>query len=59
MAHVTPVYETLPGWDEDITGARSWDDLPANAVAYLKRIEEITGVKIGIVSVGPDRVQTF
>ncbi|WP_316899345.1 adenylosuccinate synthase [Pseudodesulfovibrio indicus] len=59
MAHVTPVYETLPGWDEDVTGARSWDDLPANAVAYLKRIEEITGVKIGIVSVGPDRVQTF
>jgi adenylosuccinate synthase len=59
MADVTPVYETMPGWDEDITGARSWDDLPANAVSYLKRIEEISGVKIGIVSVGPDRVQTF
>jgi len=59
MAYVTPVYETMPGWDEDITGARSWDDLPATAVAYLKRIEEITGVKVGIVSVGPDRVQTF
>ena len=59
MAYVTPVYETMPGWDEDITGARSWDDLPANAVSYLKRIEEISGVKIGIVSVGPDRVQTF
>nr|WP_287410588.1 adenylosuccinate synthase [Pseudodesulfovibrio sp.] len=59
MAYVTPVYETMPGWDEDITGARSWDDLPANAVAYLKRIEEISGVKVGIVSVGPDRVQTF
>jgi adenylosuccinate synthase len=49
----------MPGWDEDITGARSWDDLPGNAVKYLKRIEEISGVKIGIVSVGPDRVQTF
>lgn len=59
MAYVTPVYETMPGWDEDITGARSWEDLPANAVAYLKRIEEISGVKVGIVSVGPDRVQTF
>jgi len=59
MAHVTPVYESMPGWDEDITAARSWDDLPENAVNYLKRIEAITGVKIGIVSVGPDRVQTF
>jgi adenylosuccinate synthase len=59
MAYVTPVYESMPGWDEDISAARSWDDLPANAVSYLKRIEEITGVKVGIVSVGPDRVQTF
>ena len=59
MAHVTPVYETMPGWDEDITAARSWDDLPENAVNYLKRIEEVSGVKIGIVSVGPDRTQTF
>ena len=59
MADVTPVYETLPGWDEDITSARSWDDLPENAVKYLKRIEEVSGVKIGIVSVGPDRTQTF
>lgn len=59
MAYVTPVYESMPGWDEDITGARSWDELPENAVKYLKRIEDITGVKVGIVSVGPDRVQTF
>jgi adenylosuccinate synthase len=59
MAHVTPVFETLPGWDEDITSARSWDDLPENAVNYLKRIEEVSGVRIGIVSVGPDRTQTF
>ena len=59
MAYVTPVYESMPGWDEDITGARSWDDLPENAVNYLRRIEEITGVKVGIVSVGPDRAQTF
>jgi adenylosuccinate synthase len=59
MAHVTPVYESMPGWDEDISSARSWGDLPANAVSYLRRIEAITGVKIGIVSVGPDRAQTF
>ncbi|MBG0791375.1 MAG: adenylosuccinate synthase [Desulfovibrionaceae bacterium] len=59
MAHVTPVYETMPGWDEDITQARSWDELPEAAVNYLRRIEEITGVRIGYVSVGPDRVQTF
>ncbi|WP_243546976.1 adenylosuccinate synthase [Pseudodesulfovibrio tunisiensis] len=59
LAHVKPVYEILPGWDEDITAARSWDDLPANAQAYLHRIEEITGVKVGLVSVGPDRAQTF
>jgi adenylosuccinate synthase len=59
MAYAKPVYETMPGWDEDITGARSWDELPENAVKYLRRIEELSGVKVGIVSVGPDRVQTF
>jgi len=59
MAYVTPNYESMPGWDEDITGARSWDELPQNAVKYLRRIEEISGVKVGIVSVGPDRSQTF
>jgi len=59
MAYVTPVYETMPGWDEDISAARSWAELPVNAVNYLRRIEELSGVKIGIVSVGPDRVQTF
>ncbi|WP_419785073.1 adenylosuccinate synthase [Pseudodesulfovibrio sp.] len=59
MAYVKPVYEVLPGWDEDISSARSWGELPENAVNYLRRIEAVTGVKIGIVSVGPDRAQTF
>jgi adenylosuccinate synthase len=59
MAYVEPVYETLPGWDEDITAAKSWDDLPDNARDYLKRIEELSGVPVGLVSVGPDRAQTF
>ena len=59
MDHVEPIYETLPGWEEDISGARGWSELPANARAYLKRIEQIVGVPVGIVSVGPDREQTF
>ena len=59
MAYVEPVYETLPGWSEDISKACSLAELPKTAQAYLARIEELSGVKIGIVSVGPDRVQTF
>lgn len=59
MAHVTPVFETLPGWDEDITGVTAWSGLPANARKYLERMEELSGVKVGLVSVGPDRKQTF
>lgn len=53
-----PVYEELPGWDEDITGVKSFDELPATAQAYLKRIEELTGVDIVMFSVGPDEKQT-
>ena len=59
MAYVTPVYETLPGWTEDITQVASWAALPKNAQAYLARMEELSGVPIGMVSVGPDRSQTF
>ena len=59
MAHVTPVFETLPGWDEDISGVTAWSKLPKNAISYLERMEELSGVKVGIVSVGPDRAQTF
>jgi len=59
MAYVTPVYETLPGWTEDITGVTSFAGLPKNAQAYLERMEELSGVPIGLVSVGPDRSQTF
>jgi len=59
MAHVTPVFETLPGWDEDISGVTVWSKLPANAIKYLERMEELSGVKVGLVSVGPDRKQTF
>ncbi|WP_295746023.1 adenylosuccinate synthase [uncultured Limosilactobacillus sp.] len=54
-----PVYEELPGWDEDITKAKSWDDLPANAQNYLKRISELSRTPLATVSVGPDRDQTI
>ena len=54
-----PVYEELPGWDEDITQVKCYDDLPENCKKYLKRIEEIVGCPISVVSVGPDRSQNI
>jgi adenylosuccinate synthase len=56
---VTPVYETLPGWREDITAATSLADLPANALAYIARVSEIVGVPMRCISVGPNRKQTL
>jgi adenylosuccinate synthase len=52
---VEPVYETWPGWDVPTTKARRWDELPAAAQRYLRRIEELTGAPIRWVSVGPER----
>ncbi len=52
-----PIYETWKGWNCDTSKARSWDDLPQEAKAYLRRIEELTGAPIKIVSVGPEREQ--
>lgn len=54
-----PIYRTIPGWEEDITGIREMEDLPANAIAYIKAVEEIIGKPVEIVSVGPDREQTI
>ena len=54
-----PVLEELPGWKEDITDVRNFNDLPENARNYIRRIEEITEVPVGIISVGPDRNQTI
>jgi len=54
-----PVYEELDGWCEPTSGCRSFDELPANAKAYIHRIEEIAGVPVSIVAVGPDRDQTI
>ncbi len=56
---VEPIYDTLPGWKDDITGVRNMDDMPAALESYIKYIEEATGVPIKIVSVGPDRTQTI
>ena len=56
---IVPVYEDLPGWSESTVGARRLEDLPANARAYLKCIEETVGAPIDIISTGPDRAQTI
>lgn len=54
-----PVYEELPGWNTDITGVRSYEELPENAKKYVKRLEELAGCPIVMVSVGPRRDQTM
>ncbi len=54
-----PVYEEMPGWQEDITQARSADDLPVKARNYVKRIEELTETPVMLLSVGPDRAETM
>ena len=57
--YLEPVYETYKGWKEDISKAKSMDELPVNARAYLNKLEELVGIPIKIVSVGPDREQTI
>jgi adenylosuccinate synthase len=59
LGRVECVYETLPGWREDISACRSFGDLPAAARAYVRRVAELVGRPIGLVSVGPDREQTL
>ena len=59
LARVKPIYETLPGWSEDITGVRKYEDLPENAKKYLDRLSEVVGKPVAIVSVGPSRDQTI
>ncbi len=59
LAECTPIYETLPGWAEDISGIRSFDDLPVNTKAYLGKIEQLAQTPVQIVSVGPGRDETM
>ncbi len=54
-----PHYVELKGWQEDITNVRNYEDLPETAKAYLSKIEELTGVEVAVISVGPDRTQTI
>jgi adenylosuccinate synthase len=59
VARCAPVYETLPGWQDSTVGVRTLAALPANARAYLSRIETLTGIPIAMVSTGPDREDTI
>ena len=59
LGEVEPVYEELPGWQSDITGIRRYEDLPTACRAYVERIAVLTGMRTGIVSVGPGRDQTI
>ena len=59
QARVTPVYEEMEGWSESTQGARSWAQLPANAIKYVRRIEELTGTQVSLLSTSPDRDDTI
>ncbi|MBQ3883498.1 MAG: adenylosuccinate synthase [Succinivibrio sp.] len=56
---ITPVYESMPGWKESTFGITKWDELPENAKHYIKRLEELSGAKVAILSTGPERDQTI
>jgi len=57
--HAKPIYEMLPGWSEDISGAKTMEDLPANARAYIKFLEDVSGAPISAIGVGQDRNATI
>ena len=59
QARVTPIYETMPGWSASTAGARSWADLPATAIKYIRRIEELIGVPVALLSTSPERDDTI
>ncbi|GAA5179970.1 adenylosuccinate synthase [Niveibacterium umoris] len=59
VARCEPIYETMPGWSEPTVGLKSYDALPANARAYLRRIEALCGVPVDMISTGPDREETI
>jgi adenylosuccinate synthase len=57
--HAVPVYEEMPGWFEDLSACRTFEDLPANARAYVARLEELSGARVSVIGVGPGRDQTI
>ncbi len=59
QAEVEPVYETMPGWSDTTAGARRWLDLPAEAVKYIKRVEEVIGCPVALLSTSPERDDTI
>ena len=59
LRRVQPIYETMSGWNREITEVTQWDELPEAARAYVRRIEQLVGGRVGFVSVGPDRRQTI
>jgi adenylosuccinate synthase len=59
QARVKPIYETLPGWQSSTAGKRSWGDLPAAAIKYVKRIEELIGCPVTLLSTSPERDDTI
>jgi len=59
QARVTPVYETMKGWSESTVGARSWNDLPAEAIKYVRRVEELIDCPVAMLSTSPERDDTI
>jgi adenylosuccinate synthase len=59
QARVEPIYETIEGWQDSTAGARSWAELPAQAVKYVRRIEELVGCPVALLSTSPDREDTI
>ncbi len=59
QARATPVYETMKGWSDSTAGARSWNDLPGEAVKYVRRIEELIQCPVSMVSTSPEREDTI
>jgi len=59
QARIEPIYETIEGWSQTSAGARSWLDLPAQAIKYVRRVEELIGAPVALVSTSPEREDTI
>jgi adenylosuccinate synthase len=59
QARVQPVYESIAGWKDATAGARSWAELPAQAIKYVRRIEELVGCPVALLSTSPEREDTI
>ena len=57
--HAKPIYENFPGWDEDITGCKTFEELPKNAQDYVRALEKMSNCRISAIGVGPDRNATI